>query len=210
MDFNTFSSITGWIVLLSWSFKTHLSIAADRLSPGQSLTGNQTVISEGGLFELGFFTPGNSHNYYIGIWHKKIQVRTVVWVANREAPLPNTSSELKIAEDGNLVLMNSSKIPIWSTNSTSIVSNSTVAVLLDTGNLVLRDVSDSFSVIWQSFDYPTDTWMPGGKLGLNKITGHIMRLTSWKSSEDPSPGPFSLELDTNGTLLVLMPVSWNA
>ncbi|KAJ8629033.1 hypothetical protein MRB53_022356 [Persea americana] len=207
MDFNTFSSITGWIVLLSWSFKTHLSIAVDRLSPGQSLTGNQTVISEGGLFELGFFTPGNSHNYYIGIWHKKIQVRTVVWVANREAPLPNTSSELKIAEDGNLVLMNSSKIPIWSTNSTSIVSNSTVAVLLDTGNLVLRDVSDSFSVIWQSFDYPTDTWMPGGKLGLNKITGHIMRLTSWKSSEDPSPGPFSLELDTNGTVEFLL--LWN-
>ncbi|XXG71291.1 hypothetical protein AAC387_Pa07g0577 [Persea americana] len=49
--------------------------------------------------------------------------------------------------------------------------------------------------------------MPGGKLGLNKITGHIMRLTSWKSSEDPSPGPFSLELDTNGTVEFLL--LWN-
>ena len=34
-----------------------------------------------------------------------------------------------------------------------------------------------------------------------------MRLTSWRASDDPSPGPFSLELDTNETIQFLL--MWN-
>ncbi|KAK1422883.1 hypothetical protein QVD17_18172 [Tagetes erecta] len=42
--------------------------------------------------------------------------------------------------EGNLVLLNESKLPIWSTNVTSTTSfNSAVAVILDDGNLVLRN-----------------------------------------------------------------------
>lgn len=55
---------------------------------------------------------------------------------------------------------------------------STVAVLLDNGNLILRDGLDSSAVIWQSFEHPIDSWLPEGKIGINKITGEIMRLTS--------------------------------
>ncbi|XP_058074802.1 G-type lectin S-receptor-like serine/threonine-protein kinase At2g19130 [Magnolia sinica] len=183
-------------------------MAADRLSPGKSLTGNQIITSSGDRFVLGFFTPGNSSNYYIGIWYKKVSTQTVIWVANRETPLPNTSSQLRLTEDGNLVLFNQSNTPIWSSNSTSANPNSTVLVLLDTGNLVLRDGSNSTAEIWQSFDHPTDTWMPTGKVGLNRITGVNQRLISWWSKDDPAPGPFSLEINPNSTNEFL--ILWNS
>lgn len=156
---------------------------------------------------LGFFTPGNSKNYYIGIWYKKVQEPTIVWVANRETPLPDKSSQLKISEDGNLVLLNQTNIPVWSANSSSITSNSTVAVLQDNGNLVLSDGSNSSAVIWQSFDYPADTWLPTGRVGLNKVTGRNQRLTSWRSKEDPAPGPFSLMIDPNHSKQYI--IVWN-
>ncbi|XP_077243356.1 G-type lectin S-receptor-like serine/threonine-protein kinase At2g19130 isoform X2 [Tasmannia lanceolata] len=165
----------------------------------QSLSGSQTITSQGGNFELGFFTPGTSRNYYIGIWYKKISEQTVVWVANRETPLLDTSSELKISEDGNLVLVQQSNIAVWSTNSASGTRDSTVAKLLDNGNLILRDASNSSVIIWQSFDHPTHIWLPGGWFGLNKITGERQVLTSWRNSEDPAPGPYSLEIDPGGS-----------
>ncbi|KAJ8631013.1 hypothetical protein MRB53_024336 [Persea americana] len=195
-----FLSLLLLLAIFSLFFKAPLSIASDTLFPGQSLTGNQTISSQDGKFELGFFKSGNStsQNYYIGIWYKKIQQKTPVWVANRDKPLPDTSSELRFSY-GNLVLLSQSKIPIWSSNSTSGGSNSAVAVLLETGNLVLRDGSNSSDIFWQSFDHPTDTWLPGGKLGLNKVTGENQVLYSWKNSENPARGMFSLEIDPNGS-----------
>lgn len=154
-------------------------------------SGNQTIISKGGVFELGFFTPGNSHNYYIGIWHKGLPIpnKTVVWVANRNQPVSDpSSSALQLFQDGNLVLLTSNKIRVWSTNSTSSLPNSTVGVLLDNGNFFLRKISDISSIMWQSFDHPTDTWLPGAKFGYNKVTNDSQILTSWRSYENPAPG----------------------
>ncbi|KAA8525125.1 hypothetical protein F0562_007011 [Nyssa sinensis] len=73
--------------------------------------------------------------------------------------------------------------------------NSTEAVLLDNGNFVIRDVSKPSIIYWQSFDHPTDTWLPGAKLGINKLTGASQVVTSWKNSEDPAPGIFSVRID---------------
>ncbi|KAJ8617854.1 hypothetical protein MRB53_014040 [Persea americana] len=201
-----FSFFIALLFCCCFFFDTHTSEAADSISPGQSLTGDQTITSKEGNFELGFFTPGNSKNNYIGIWYKKVQEQTIVWVANRETPLLDRSSQLKISDDGNLVLLNQTNTPVWTTNSTS-TSNSTVAVLHDNGNLVLSDGSNTSAVFWQSFDYPTHTWLPTGWLGLNKITGRNQRLTSWRSIEDPAPGPFSLEIDPNGTSQYI--IEWN-
>ncbi|KAH9626710.1 hypothetical protein KSS87_021501 [Heliosperma pusillum] len=52
--------------------------------------------------------------------------------------------------------------------------------------------------IWQSFDYPTDTLLPGQKIGLNFKKGLDRRLVSWVSTEDPSLGNFSLSVDYKG------------
>ncbi|KAK6151754.1 hypothetical protein DH2020_014389 [Rehmannia glutinosa] len=170
---------------------------------------NQTISSQNGTFELAFFTPGNSQNYYIGIWYKiSLPNRTVVWVANRETPVSNPfSSQLKLLENGNLVLLNQTNPgTIWSTNSTTEQANSTIATLLDTGNLVVRDAFDSSNVFWQSFDYPTDHWLPGGKIGYNKLKNIKQKLTPWRSFENPAPSLFSVEVAQNGTSHVLM---WN-
>ncbi|KAK8519080.1 hypothetical protein V6N13_017677 [Hibiscus sabdariffa] len=198
------------VLLFIWfSLNCQLSFGADTISANQSLSGNRTVVSSGGQFVLGFFTPGNSSNYYIGIWYGYQQVsrQTPVWVANRETPVRDIySSELKIS-DGNLVLFNGSQVAIWSTNISSNNSSSVVAVLEDGGNLVLRDGPNSSEPLWQSLDHPTHTWLPGGKLSLNKRTNQSQLLTSWKNSEDPAPGLYSLELDPAGTNSYI--ILWN-
>ncbi|KAG9454164.1 hypothetical protein H6P81_007068 [Aristolochia fimbriata] len=193
--------------------RSHVSRAAETLSPDESLTGKQVLTSKGGNFELGFFQPGPSPQYYLAIWYKRVSKRTAVWVANRETPLSDDESpEVRIADDGNLVILDRSKRAVWSTNSSSPVANSAVveAELLDSGNLVLRNRSSNFNssqILWQSFDHPTDTWLPGGWLGLNRVTGEDQLLISWRSSEDPAPGPFSLELDRDGSSQYL--IRWN-
>ncbi|XP_015571970.2 receptor-like serine/threonine-protein kinase SD1-8 isoform X3 [Ricinus communis] len=172
----------------------------------RTLSGDQIVSSEGGKFVLGFFKPGNSSNYYIGIWYNKLSPQTIVWVANREKPvLDKYSSELRIS-NGNLVLVNESGIVIWSTNLSPVTSSSAEAVLLQKGNLVLRDGNNSSEPLWQSFDHPTDTILPDGRLAFNKLNGESTRLISWRSNEDPAPGLFTVEMDPDGNQYYIL---WN-
>ncbi|MQM14831.1 hypothetical protein Taro_047767 [Colocasia esculenta] len=208
-----FSRLVWLILFFSLAFHGQPSFASDTLSFGQSLSGNQTITSRSGDFEMGFFSPGNSSNYYVGIWLKNDLQKTIVWVANREQPLSHgqaTSSELTISEEGGLALLNGSKVPVWASSLSSAprASKSLVVVLLDTGNLVLRDTSaPKASVIWQSFDEPTDTLLPGARIGYNKTMGKSWVLTSWNKLEDPSPGMFSLEMDPSGVTQFLL--LWN-
>ncbi|CAK9181283.1 unnamed protein product [Ilex paraguariensis] len=63
---------------------------------------------------------------------------------------------------------------IWSSNSSKIVASKPILQLLDTGNLVVKnefDDNSGGSYIWQSFDHPCDTLIPGMKLGWNLRTG---------------------------------------
>ncbi|KAH7662285.1 S-receptor-like serine/threonine-protein kinase protein [Dioscorea alata] len=181
--------------ILFISLKTTAAAGDSTIALGQAISGNQTLVSKGGHFELGFFHPGNSTNYYIGIWFKNIPTHDVVWVANRQNPISNPSTSLlKLSNNGNLILFNQSGSPVWSSNSTVSTSNSTFAELLDNGNLVIRNSSNPFTPIWQTFEHPSHAWMPGAPLGVNKQTGEFQTITSWKSSEDPSPGLFSLSL----------------
>ncbi|KAI3920901.1 hypothetical protein MKW98_015889 [Papaver atlanticum] len=144
---------------------------------------------------MGFFKPGKSVNYYIGIWYKKVSVQTVVWVANRDAPISDPSStKLTLFVDGNLVLVH---------NSTSNSLNTTQVVLGDDGNLVLRDGSNPNVVYWQSFDFPTDTWLPGGKFGFNNKTNQSQKLVSWRSEEDPAMGFYKLWDEESNTFLLV-------
>ncbi|XP_015880992.3 G-type lectin S-receptor-like serine/threonine-protein kinase At2g19130 [Ziziphus jujuba] len=189
------------VFLLCLFLKNHfcVGLGADTMFANQSVSGDQTIVSAGGVFELGFFKPGNSSNYYIGIWYKNISERTVVWVANREKPVSDRFlSALRISH-GNLVLFDESKITIWSTNVNSTDSSTVHAVLQDNGNLVLKNENHSPKILWESFDHPAHTWLPGSKLGYNNRTKSNQRLISWKNSEDPAPGLYSLELDTSGT-----------
>ncbi|KAF2285892.1 hypothetical protein GH714_008731 [Hevea brasiliensis] len=177
------------IYLLVFLFK--MSTALDTITPSQSMSDGKTLISQDGSFELGFFSAGISKNRYLGIWYKNIPVRTIVWVANRSSPINDSSGLLMIDISGNLLILSGNKTVVWSSES-SKEAQSPILQLLDSGNLVLRDEkeSDPGIYLWQSFDYPSDTLLPGMKLGVNLKTGLDRRLTSWKSWDDPSPGDF--------------------
>ncbi|OMO94112.1 hypothetical protein CCACVL1_06161 [Corchorus capsularis] len=125
----------------------------------------------------------------------------------REKPVRDIYSSVLKISDGNLVLFDESQVPIWSTNVSSTNSTSAVAVLLDDGNLILRDGPNSSIILWQSFDHPADTWLAGSKLSFNKRTNQSRRYTSWKSQDDPAPGLFSMEIDPNQTDQVIF--IWN-
>ncbi|KAJ8761500.1 hypothetical protein K2173_001634 [Erythroxylum novogranatense] len=173
--------------------------SADKMIPGQSINDSQTMVSEGGKFELGFFSRGDPSVRYLGIWYKSIPIQTVVWVANRDSPLVNSSGTLTFTVDGNVVLLNQTKDLLWSSSSSHAV-RSPVARLLDTGNFILRDDSDNNknNFLWQSFDYPFDTLLAGMKLGWSKKSDLNWHLTSWKSSNDPSSGDYTYSVDPGG------------
>ncbi|ERN18780.1 hypothetical protein AMTR_s00067p00069620 [Amborella trichopoda] len=131
------------------------------------------ITSKRNDFVMGYFTPGNSGNWYIGIWYGKVSVPTIVWVANRDKPLLSISAgDLRIGSDGNLVLLDELGRALWSTNAAGATSES-LATLLDSGNLVLKQGNDS------------------EKLRLNRRTRQNQFLTSWTSSKNPSPGHYS-------------------
>ncbi|CAA2942542.1 receptor-like serine threonine- kinase SD1-8 [Olea europaea subsp. europaea] len=197
------------LCILLWFMEGRLCLGSDILSEGDSLSGSDTLISENGTFEMGFFCKktGTSDNLYLGIWYKDFKEKTIVWVANRRTPLRNMpSSRLEISEDGIVLFEGFDKV--WSSGMSSIYPGSFEAVLLDIGNLIVRDVSKPSIILWQSFDHPTDTWLPGAKLGFHKVNNKRQRLlSSWKSADDPSSGMFSVELspdETDGYIL-----KWN-
>ncbi|KAK1681279.1 hypothetical protein QYE76_042127 [Lolium multiflorum] len=200
----------------------------DTLAAGKVLAVSGKLVSRNGKFALGFFQPAtstiiskSSHNatsssWYLGIWFNKIPVFTTVWVANRDQPITNTNlnlTQLEVSSDCNLVIVNhagDTESIVWSTQivnnrtQSSSINNTCVAVLLNTGNLVLtatESPSSSNQLLWQSFDYPTDVVLPGAKFGRNKVTGLNRQPISRKSLIDPGLGAYSIELDTTGIVL---------
>ncbi|KAI7729976.1 hypothetical protein M8C21_008140 [Ambrosia artemisiifolia] len=182
-----------FLFCLLFIYKTY-AVELQIISDSSFLTDGDTLVSAARIFELGFFKPGSSENRYLGIWYKNISVRTVVWVANRHYPLLGASPlVLKITDQGTLGLFKNSSI-IWSSNTTT--SGNTYAKLRDNGNLVVVDPQER--VIWQSFDYLTDTLLPGMKLGRDYLRGKEWHLSSWKSSQDPAPGELTWGANTLG------------
>ncbi|KAL0320717.1 UNVERIFIED_CONTAM: G-type lectin S-receptor-like serine/threonine-protein kinase [Sesamum radiatum] len=174
-------------------------VGVDTLLPNQTLVVGQTLISENQVFEMGFFSPGNSRNGFLGIWYRTTP-DVVVWVANRNEPVPDSGEVLlAIAGSGDLVISSAGRV-VWSTNS-SRVAATPVLQLLDTGNLVLVDRESESSAqgyIWQGFDYPTDTWLPGMKMIDDIDAGVEKYLISWKDWDDPSPGDFIFRIKNQG------------
>ncbi|KAF7850310.1 hypothetical protein BT93_L5639 [Corymbia citriodora subsp. variegata] len=181
------------------SLVLQISYASDSILAGQNITDGQTIISAGGNFELGFFSPGNSKNRYVGIWYKKISNMRVVWIANRENPLNDSSGVLKLTPQGVLTLLNRTDGVIWISNVSRLTQNP-IAQLLDTANFVVKEANDNDldDAVWQSFDHPCDSLLAGMKFGIDRAKGLDRYLTSWKSVDDPSPGDFTYRLDSSG------------
>ncbi|KAL6905281.1 hypothetical protein ACP4OV_002882 [Aristida adscensionis] len=195
------------------------SAVTDTIAAGQALTIHDKLVSRNGRYALGFFEASsdssqNTSNWYLGIWFNTVPKFTHAWVANGDNPMKNpTSLGLEISHDGNLVVLNgSSRCVIWSSqgnmtrnNDTAFDSkNNTIAILLNSGNFVLQNASNSSEILWQSFDHLTNTFFPGAKIGWNKVTGLNRRFISRKNSISPASGVYCMELDPSGANQIIL------
>ncbi|XP_010545709.1 PREDICTED: G-type lectin S-receptor-like serine/threonine-protein kinase CES101 isoform X2 [Tarenaya hassleriana] len=167
----------------------------DTLLKGQFLKDEQELVSAFRIFKLGFFSPGKSGKCTFGDLRDR-----VVWIANRNDPISNHSGSLIIDSLGKLKILRGAVDPV-ELSSTETTGNTTLK-MLDSGNLQLQEMDSDGSVkriLWQSFDYPTDTLLPGMKLGFNVRTGKIWELTSWLEKDLPASGSFTFGMDPNVT-----------
>ncbi|RZB76751.1 G-type lectin S-receptor-like serine/threonine-protein kinase isoform B [Glycine soja] len=191
-----------------------LCSTGDTLKAGQKITTNplENLVSSNRTFELGFFPLSGSSSVvkrYLGIWYHGLEPQTVVWVANRDKPVLDSSGVFRIAEDGNLVIEGASSESYWSSKIEAYSSTNRTVKLLESGNLVLMDDNLGRSnYTWQSFQHPTDTFLPGMKMDAS------VALTSWRNSTDPAPGNFTFTMapeDERGSFAVqkLSQIYWD-
>ncbi|CAL5409703.1 unnamed protein product [Camellia sinensis] len=172
-------------------------VEKDTLTPFQRFKDGQTLVSANRRFVLGFFSPfSQTTKRYLGIWYKDITPLTVVWVANRTKPLKNFGAALMLYFNGSLALQDQACNLVLLVMPGKKVGKP-VLQLLDSGNLILKDDIDVFNggYIWQSFDYPCDTLLPGMKIGWNYNKSQNWVIMSWKNNDDPSLGGFTLGLE---------------
>ncbi|XAR69366.1 Non-specific serine/threonine protein kinase [Bertholletia excelsa] len=200
MESNRASFLSSVIFSIFFCFCTVLALGIDTISARGTLRNRETLVSAGGVFELGFFIDPFSGSTYLGIWFKNDKKKKAVWVANRESPLSGySSSYLQIRDDGNLILMDQRQTPIIVNSAALATSGNTSAILLDSGNFVLRESGKN--LVWQSFDYPSDTFLPGMKVGWfvsPTDQSRIQVLVSWASPLSPTRGEFVLGVDYKG------------
>ncbi|XP_050369504.1 G-type lectin S-receptor-like serine/threonine-protein kinase At1g11410 isoform X2 [Argentina anserina] len=199
-----------WFVIVAclvFLFQPSTSFELDAITQNRPINDGDVLVSSDRKFALGFFSPGKSLYRYVGVWYYQIPNQTIVWVANRDNPVPanDTSGFLAIHGNGGLVIYGKDRsTPIWSANVTLSSPNSSVAKLLDTGNLVLLENESSQHALWEGFDYPSNTMLPSMKLGFNRRSGSERFLTSWKSEDDPGIGTCVYRLDPNGLPQIIL------
>ncbi|KAM4102852.1 hypothetical protein ACJW30_06G034100 [Castanea mollissima] len=158
---------------------------------GSSLSpnANRTCwVSPSGLFAFGFY-PQND-GFAIGIWLLNQTEKTVIWTANRDDPPVSSNATLELTIDGELLLRTEQGIELSISDVDDAASS---AAMLDSGNFVLYG-NDS-NVIWDSFDFPTDTILGGQNLsGAHNLVSSV-------SISDHSSGRYSLNMKLDGNLV---------
>ncbi|KAG6737322.1 hypothetical protein POTOM_058838 [Populus tomentosa] len=164
-----------------------------QLSP---ISNMHSWLSPSGHFAFGFYSQGNG--FAVGIWMMGQPNNTVVWTANRDDEPVSINATIHLTEEGKLLL------PTEQGNENLIAGISEIAdsaSMLDSGNFVLYNGS---SVIWQSFDYPTDTILVGQNLT------YTDSLVSSVSSSNHSSGRFLLAIQEDGNLVAYAGLSVGA
>ncbi|CAL1408882.1 unnamed protein product [Linum trigynum] len=112
--------------------------------------------------------------------------RRFVWEANRGNPVGENAT-FSFGSDGNLVLAHQNGTVAW--ESATARSGVVRFEMLPTGNMVLYDAVGR--VVWQSFDYVTDTLLVGQSL---RVGSKLVSRASERANEN---GPYSLVLEPN-------------
>ena len=121
----------------------HIS-ALDILSSGSSLSQQSAApmcsFRRGWHIHLCFYSISPNASTF-SIWFSKVSERTVVWSANPLRPVYSWGSTVKLNFDGSMVLRDYDGQIVW-TNTVSS-SNAEQALLLDTGNLIVKGKGDT-------------------------------------------------------------------
>ncbi|KAL6215454.1 hypothetical protein ACLB2K_014884 [Fragaria x ananassa] len=175
------------------------SSTSDTLNKGSSLSvekPDDVLTSPDGVFTGGFHQVGNN-SFCFAIWFTEksdhYKNRTIVWMANRDQPVNGKHSKLSLLKTGDLILTDAGQSNIWSTSTTSVTPTS--LSLQNSGNLVL--INSAHVILWQSFDFPTDTLLPSQLLTRNTI------LVSMRSPSNYSSGFYKLFFDDDNLLRLL-------
>eukprot|EP00250_Pteridium_aquilinum_P015400 c22559_g1_i1 orf=162-2630(-) len=170
-----------FIFLISTAAMSLAASVGSSISLGSSLSHNQTILSPSGLFQFGFFSlDSSSSSMYLGVTYTSLTPLTAVWVANRDKAV-SQDAICTFTADGFVNLTDDGEI-VWSIGRTG--QNASALVLNDTSNLVLQGANSS--TIWQSFDNPGNTWLPGMTLGPGQ------KLQCWLSETNPTGGSYAL------------------
>ncbi|XP_059305523.1 putative receptor protein kinase ZmPK1 [Lycium ferocissimum] len=151
------------------------------------------ITSPQNTFTCGFYPIGSTNAYYFGIWYRNSRDKTVVWNAKQERPVNLQGSKLTLRKIGALVLTDVDHTIVWQTNTTSFDIER--AEVLETGNLVLRNPQGD--ILWQSFDFPTDTLLP------HQLFTKNHRLVPPLRKGSLSPGYFILYFDSDNVLKMI-------
>ncbi|KAI3516844.1 hypothetical protein L1887_15925 [Cichorium endivia] len=165
--------------------------AQSNVTRGSSLrpTGATTSwLSPSRLYAFGFYPQ--TGGYAVGIYVAGISERTVVWTAGRDILPLSDNATLRFTTDGRLVVDQTQGQQV----SISGTAGASIASMQDSGNFVLYD-SDRRTVLWQSFDHPTNTLLAGQRL----VPGQA--LLSSVSEADDSIGIFKLSMQSDGNLV---------
>lgn len=153
--------------------------------------------SRNGNFEGKIYKPGTQQSrYYLSVLH--IQTGTAVWTANRNDSMPDRESRVDLTPQGLTVGYSNGDV-LWSTPP--FKTNVSVLRLLDTGNLVLLNMTNN--TLWQSFDHPTDALISGQLLP----TGSYLS-SSVASDSDLSQGDYRLDVTSTDAILNWMGSSY--
>lgn len=179
------------IILFTHFHGCYQAQIAPNISLASSITAgnNTTWRSPSGEFAFGFYSL-SSNLYLVGIWFDKIQEKTLIWSANRNSPA-EPGSTVRLTFAGQLVLT-------YSNNSVQTLYTGAAASLgfmQNDGNFVLKDSNSR--PIWQSFDYPTDTILPG-----QVLVGGQRLYSNAKGVVDYSTGNFMLEMQFDGNFVL--------
>ncbi|KAJ0976594.1 hypothetical protein J5N97_012068 [Dioscorea zingiberensis] len=162
------------------------------LSPSSS---SSSWFSPSGRFAFGFHPEGDG--FTVGILFNFMapnNTTTLIWNYNRDdAPVSN-SATLKLTADGLMLLSASEGEQRYLFSDSS--SSTHCASMLDSGNFVIFNSNNS--VLWQTFDHPTDTIMGGQTLQTDK------KIVSSVSDTNHSSGKFHLRMQGDNNLVMYL------
>ncbi|GAU50235.1 hypothetical protein TSUD_194700 [Trifolium subterraneum] len=169
----------------------------ERIKPGSSLSPpisdyQSSWLSRSGLFAFGFYKQGNN-GFVVGIWLVGKIHSTLVWTANRDDPPVTSTAKLQFTMNGTIILTDQQGQEKLIVDANARASS---ASMLDSGNFVLYGDNNNSSIIWQSFDHPTDTLLGSQSLPCEG------QLSSSLSETNSSTGRFHLNMQVDGNLVL--------